>query len=102
MTVAYIAGPYRSGTPNGIHENIQKARKVALKYWKLGYAVICPHLNTALMDGACPDDVWMTGDIEILKRCDVIVMMDGWRGSTGASREYAIAKENNITVIEDS
>jgi len=66
MKVAYISGPYRAATVHGVVENIRRAERVALKYWQLGYAVICPHTNTALFDGAAPDDVWLAGDLELL------------------------------------
>lgn len=99
MKVAFISGPYRADTLQGIIHNIAAAREVALKYWKLGYAVVCPHMNTALFDGACPDSVWLEGDIEILKRCDVIVMMAGYFHSSGAIKELEIATDLGFEVI---
>ena len=44
-----MAGPYRADTIYGVAQNIQKARDVALRLWKLGYAAICPHSNTAFL-----------------------------------------------------
>ena len=102
MKVAYISGSYRSNAINGIYENIQKARQVALKYWNLGYAVICPHLNTAFMDGSCGDHIWLQGDIEILKRCDVIVLLNGWIKSEGAREEYKAALAHGLVIIEET
>ena len=49
MKLAYIIGPYRADTIYQIKKNIEKAEETALKYWKKGYAVICPHLNTAFL-----------------------------------------------------
>lgn len=105
MKVAFISGPYRANTPNGVFENIMRARAVALKYWKLGYAVICPHMNTMFMDGACEDEVWLLGDLEIIDRLngsDCIVMMTGWEGSKGAVREYQRAETCGLEVIYES
>lgn len=102
MKVAYIAGPYRSTTIGGILANIEAARAVALKYWKLGYAVICPHLNTALFDGACPDSTWLEGDIEIMARCDVVVMMKNWRASSGARAEHERACDFKKEIIYET
>ena len=62
MPLAYVAGPYRSDSGHGIYQNIRRAEKVALKLWRLGFSVICPHKNTEHFDGACPDDVWLAGD----------------------------------------
>jgi len=99
MKVVYIAGSYRSETISGVFNNILKAREVALKYWKKGFAVICPHMNTALFDGEMPDDTWLDGDIEILKRCDAIVMMKGWEKSAGATIELEEAMKLNLNVF---
>ena len=51
MRIAYISGPYRARTHDGVFENIMRARKVAREYWMKGFAVICPHTNTIFMDG---------------------------------------------------
>lgn len=100
MKVAYIAGPFRSPTHWGVVQNVRAAEEIALKYWKLGYAVICPHLNTANFDGAVEDDsVWLDGDKEILRRCDVLVAMSNWQKSKGATAEVELAKELELEVI---
>jgi hypothetical protein len=92
--IIYIAGPYRSKYGKlGIIRNIWKARQVAKELWKMGHTPICPHLNSALLDGIVPDQRFLDGDIEILKRCDAIVLMPGWRKSEGARKEFDIAFE---------
>jgi len=101
MKVCYIAGKYRAKTPRGIVENIRAAEAVALKYWKQGHAVICPHMNSALFDGALPDEVWMDGDLAILERCHTIVMMQGWQESDGARREHEMALGLRLEIIYD-
>lgn len=110
MLTVYIAGPYR---PRKwwqklpvvkwffILRNIRRARKVGLGYWKLGYATIIPHSNTALFDGKAPDSVWLEGDLELLKRCDIVVMMDGWQESLGAVDEHEAAKKWGKCIIYD-
>jgi len=102
MRVAYIAGPYRSKTVHGVVENIRRAEAVALKYWRIGYAVVCPHKNTALFDGTCPDETWLEGDLEILARCDTVVMMKGWEKSQGAAEELQHAQSLAKIIIFDN
>lgn len=97
--VAFISGPYRAETIAGVVANIRAAEAVAAKYWRLGYAVICPHKNSALMDGICPDEVWLSGDLEILRRCDVIVMMSNYIESSGAVDELEVARLQGLAVI---
>lgn len=99
MKVAYIAGAYRSTTPLGILRNVHLAGDVALKYWNLGFAVICPHKNTCLFDGQADDSVWLEGDKELLRRSDVVVMMSGWEKSVGATAEHELAKSLGMEVV---
>ena len=99
MKVIYIAGPYRAKTERGLVENIRKSEDAAIRLWKQGYAVICSHKNTAHLGGICEEETFLNGDIEILKRCDVIYMLSNWRKSNGACEEVRIAAENNIKVI---
>ena len=101
MKVAYIAMPYRADSTWEIRRNIQRAEHLAMKYWRLGYAVICPHKNTAHFDGGADDSVWLDGDIEILKRCDVIVMGYNWVHSSGAKNELKEAEAAGLEVIYD-
>jgi len=102
LKVAYVAGPYRADTIYGVAQNIQRARDVALRLWKLGYATICPHSNTAFFDGACDDSVWLSGYLEILRRCDFVVVLDGWEKSEGATKEVRVANTNGIPVYPES
>ena len=96
--IAYIAGPYRAKTIFGIIRNILKARKVAKEFWAKGYTVICPHMNSALMKHL-PEEVFMEGDLEILKKSDVLVVMKGWQKSEGTKREIDFAKKHGIAII---
>jgi hypothetical protein len=98
--VVYLCAPYRDKTVNGIYRNIQAAREAALYLWEEGYYVICPHMNTALFDGALPDEVWLAGYIEIMKRCDLVFFLRGWEHSSGCKNELQICKQNNIPFME--
>ena len=101
MKVAFICGPYRSSTIHGVVQNIRQAESYAIKYWKNGYAVICPHMNTALLDGLCEDKVWLDGVQELLKRSDVIVCIPGWKRSSGSLAEFTLAVDLEKEIIEE-
>lgn len=101
--LVYIAGPYRAKTISGVRRNIDAAREAAERVWSLGIPCICPHLNTAFMDGIVDDQVFLDGDLEILKRCDVVLALPYWMDSKGASAEvnYAHAQHKKVCLNVD-
>jgi len=101
MKIIYVAGAYRADSENGVFENIVAARAVAQKLWHKGWAVICPHMNTAFMGSNKHDTIFLDGDLEILSRCDAILMLPGWHESIGANMEYDLARLRNLIVYYD-
>jgi len=106
MKVIYVAGPYRADTTYGVFQNIRAAEKVSVRLWNEGWAVLCPHLNSALMseghepiEKALMEDSFLKGGLEMVQRCDSIYMMEGWRSSEGAKAELKVAKKNNLEII---
>jgi hypothetical protein len=100
MKVVYVAGPYRAATEYQVLLNIRKAEELALRVWRSGAACICPHKNTAFFGGAADDSVWLRGDLEIIRRCDAVVCVEGWQKSRGAIGEVELARELGIPVFE--
>ena len=99
MHVVYVIGPYRAPSEWEVVSNIRRAELVAIDVWKLGAACICPHKNTALLGGACEDEVWLQGDLEILSRCDASLVLDGWESSQGSKGEILFCENNGIPVF---
>ena len=99
MKILYVAGKYRSkeGT-RGVWENIERAGDVAVQLWRMGFAVICPHKNTAFFDGPDDAEMFINGDLEMIKRCDGVVALPGWKESVGARQEIGYSKERWIPV----
>jgi hypothetical protein len=107
MKLVYTAGPFRShtndhGQPNQWHQerNINSAASVALSLWQMGFAVVCPHLNTRPFQGALPDESWIAGDLRIIEGCDYLVLCPGWQQSKGSLKEKAFAESRGIPVFE--
>lgn len=100
--VVYIAGPFRAPSHWGIAQNIRRAEALALEVWRAGAVAICPHLNTMHYQDELPDKIWLDGDLEILSRCDAVVMVPGWEKSKGSVAERAFARERNMPVIDGS
>lgn len=100
LKVVYIAGPYRVATERGVAENIRRAGDLALEVWRAGMVALCPHMNTALFGGACPDEVWLLGDLELMRRCDAILLVPGWRQSNGTIAEVSLARREGMPIFE--
>lgn len=107
MRVIYIGGPFRSVCANGrsnawgVQSNVMRALALALEVWKRGAAALCPHSNTMFFQDAdgVGDDVWLKGDIELLSRCDAILLTDNWRQSSGARAEVAWCEQRLMPVL---
>jgi hypothetical protein len=101
VPVLYVAGPYRDRRGEFyVRVNIRLAERVALKLWRLGAAVICPHKNTAGFGGVADDSVLLLGDIAMLELCHAVVLIPRWRQSSGACAEYEHAVARGIPTFE--
>lgn len=95
--IIYTAGLYSKGN---IDDNIEVARKCAIDLWERGFTVICPHLNTAHFEVDCKVgyEDYMRGDLEIIARCDAVVMLPNWELSEGAKQEKQFAISRDIPI----
>lgn len=99
MKLIYVAGPFRGANSWEVENNIRRAETLALEVWRLGAAAICPHCNTRFFNGAAPDELWLSGTLEMLKRCDAIIVTPDWRKSSGARAEVEFAIDVGIPVF---
>jgi len=100
--IVYVAGPIRPKNGQTLEENLATAKGIALELWKEGLAVICPHANTdlpiALAEKECEENIWLNGDLEMLARCDAMVVCPNWEYSNGTKGEIAFAESQDIPV----
>lgn len=103
IRLIYVAGRYRAPTFEGIAQNISAARKVGVAMAKMGWYPVIPHCNTAHMELNTPghgDDFWLAGTLELMTRCDAVVLVPGWESSEGTKGEVAKARELRLPVFE--
>lgn len=101
MKLIYVAGKYSADTYSGIDDNIRIAEKASIELMILGWAVICPHKNTAHYEqyevgGLFNYEFWIEMDVEILKRCDAMFILNGSEDSKGVQREILEAHQKYI------
>ncbi len=98
---AYIAGPYGHRSDSIIEFNIQRAARFARKYWRLGYTVICPHLNSAHFGGVVQEEYFIEGYLNLLRTgiFSTLVVIPGYEQSIGTLQEIEVAKELGIKII---
>jgi hypothetical protein len=89
MLMVYVAGPFSAPTREGVELNIRKAVAVGLDVAKIGAFPVIPHANTAHPDfeKLQPYTFWIDGTLELMRRCDAVLMVPGWESSKGATKE---------------
>jgi nucleoside 2-deoxyribosyltransferase len=100
MKVLYIAGPLRAWDDWAREHNCRRAEAVALEVWMLGIAALCPHTMTRFYSGTMPDANFMAGALEMMTRCDGVLVLEHWQSSQGTRLEVQYAKEKGIPVFE--
>lgn len=86
----YVAGRYRAPTREAVAANIAAARAVGVYAASLGWYPCIPHVNTAHFEDDLPDlgdEFWLAGTLELMSRCDAVVLVDGWETSLGTAGE---------------
>jgi hypothetical protein len=99
VLLVYVAGPYRAPTAWGVERNIQRARDLGALVAQAGAYPVIPHSNTSHFDGLAPDALWLDGTIELLRRCDAVIVVDCWEQSSGTRAELAEANDRRLPVF---
>lgn len=96
----YVAGKYRAATREAVAANIEAARQVGIEAARLGWYPVIPHANTGHMEDDLQhaDQFWLAGTLELMTRCDAVVLVPGWETSEGTRGEIAKADQLQIPV----
>lgn len=94
IPVVYVAGPYRAHTRERVELNIAAAKHVGALAIAKGWMPLIPHANTAGFEHLtqADDDFFLRGTLELMRRCDAVVLCPGWVASIGTRKEIEIAK----------
>lgn len=98
MKVVYVAGPFRGANAWEVEKKIRRAEELAFEVDCLGAIALCPHTNTRFFNGTLSDTFWLEGTLELLRRCDAIILTSDWETSQGARAEREEALRLGIPV----
>jgi hypothetical protein len=102
MKVVYIAGKFRANTSWGVEQNVRKAEDWGLKVAALGLVPLIPHSMFRYYDGQQTANYWLQATLELMRRCDAILLTPGWGSSEGSLGEKAEAERLKMPVFETS
>lgn len=102
VKLAYIAGPFSAPTREGVEANIARAVALGIAVAREGVFPVVPHANTSHPDyeQVQPYAFWLEGTMALLRHCHIVVLVEGWRDSSGARAEVAEAHRLGIAVFD--
>ena len=100
VKIVYVAGKYRGPTMWAIEQNVRRAEELGLRVAEVGAMPLMPHCNTRYFHGLLEDSFWLEGTLELLRRCDAVILVSGWYGSIGAKGEKEEAERLGLPVFE--
>jgi hypothetical protein len=100
MKVVYVAGKYRGANRWEVEDNVHAAEHVGIEVARLGAMPLIPQANTRNFDGTLDDDFWLNGTLELMERCDAVMLVKNWRESAGARAEVARAEYIDLPVFD--
>lgn len=99
-SMGYLSGPVSAPTALIRNQHRFRALEVSHQLWELGILHYCPHANSPQVGATDIDyETWMRMDLEVLRRCDWILMTDGWASSEGCRREFNLATALQIPIV---
>lgn len=90
---------YLSGPITGTNDYLGRFEVAEKKLAKLGYSIINPAKVCAQLPEDTKYEQYMKVCIAMLETADAIYMMEGWRESIGACKEYSMATFLGIHVL---
>lgn len=100
MKIIYIAGKYRGPNAWAVEQNIRAAEEVAACVWAMGMVALCPHANARhMLEGVCSEEQAIAGTLELMRRCDAVLLVPNWRDSEGARAEVAEARRLGLPIV---
>lgn len=99
--LVYLSGPISAKTMWAVAEHVHVAERAFVACCEADIASICVHSMGRNCGDALDHAGWMAHDLEILQRCDAVLMVGEWQQSVGARMELWLASRLQIPVFFD-
>ena len=101
MPLYYVACPYSAGTDCVMRQRAEIASRATASLLASGYRAFNPLSHSVPMDEYLDGYDWLDIDIDILMRCQglIVLAVPGWRSSVGVTREIAAARRAGLPVL---
>ena len=86
MKLVYVAGPLRAADTWSVEQNIQIVERLALDVFGLGAYPVYVHPFARYTEGRRA--LAMRGSLELMRRCDALILAAGWDSSDGSVGEW--------------
>ncbi len=100
LPMAYLSAPMSAPSAIDRMHHYLNARRASHELWEAEVLHYCPHTNSPSIGSSDVGyESWMAMDLEVLRRCDFIVMAGNWNESPGCRRELAMAMHLGKPVV---
>lgn len=100
MKRIYVAGLYSADNVLDVLRNIGRGQRMCAKLFEMGYAPFCPWHDKGFItdnpEGAFTVEQFYEYSLAWLEVSDAILLLDGWKDSVGAVKEFERANELGI------
>ena len=100
MKVVYIAGRFSAPDQWQRARNVRAAETLAFAVAEVGAMPLNPLNNTHNFYGTLTEEFWYDGTLELLRRCDAVILVPGWDGSKGVQAEIDEALARKMPLFE--
>lgn len=103
IRLVFISGKFTSATAGDERECVALARDVGELVRSLDLVPLIPHIAVLRPTSGEPESVWrvaMRDSLEMMSRCDAVLMLPNWRASRGARIERWIARRQGMPVFD--
>ena len=98
VRLVYVACSYRTDDPVERELHIKAAQHIGYKLAKDGFYPVMPTVNTAYFDRIGDDRFWLSSTMELMRRCDVVYVVEGSHESKGVQAEIKEARKLGIPI----